>query len=178
MNNLKLYEEFSSSIYEGVTPVYNEEVFKKNINAKPDMELKYSEVIPKLRDMIAQKDAGQIGNITVIADVPTQGKGAPDYVKDIISKERERLARQYKSTIGKKIASDTDSAEFDFDMNRFGDKRTIFFDSEFIVDRIENIQGQDYVIGIPASLKEKGYEAKIAPIKVEEIYYEPTSDMM
>ena len=66
--------------------------------------------------------------------------------------------------------------DFDFDLNRFGDKRTIFFDSEFIVDRIENIEGKDYVIGIPASLKDKGYEAKILPIKIEEIYFDPAGE--
>jgi hypothetical protein len=176
MNNLKLYEEFSKSIYEGVTPVYDEAKFKKNVNVKPEMELKYSEVIPKLRDMLAQKEAGQIESITVIAEVPTQGKGAPDYVKDIIAGERERLARQYKSTIGKSLDTDVNADEFDFDLNRFGDKRTIFFDSEFIVDRIETIDGTDYVIGIPASLKDKGYEAKILPIKVEEIYFEPAGE--
>src|SRR5210317_188240 len=109
MNNLKLYEEFSKSIYEGVTPVYDETKFKKNVNVKPEMELKYSEVIPKLRDMLAQKEAGQIESITVIAEVPTQGKGAPDYVKDIIAGERERLARQYKSTIGKSLDTDVNA---------------------------------------------------------------------
>lgn len=176
MNNLKLYEEFKNSISEAATLVYDEGKFKKNINVKPEMELKYSEVIPALRDMLAQKEAGQIENITIIADVPTQGKGAPDYIQEIINKERERLARQYKSTIGKTIENGVDQDDFDFDMNRFGDKRTIFFDSEFLVDRIENIEGKDYVIGIPASLKEMGYEAKILPIKIEEIYFQSAGE--
>ncbi len=178
MNNLKLFEEYVGSIYEGVTPVYNEDEVNKNINANPVMELKYSEVIPKLRDMLAQQDQGLIKKITIIADVPTQGKGAPDYVQEIIAKERERLARQYKSSIGKSMDAELDPEEFDFDVNRFGDKRTIFFDSEFIVDRIENVGGVDYVIGIPISLKDKGFEAKIAPMKVEEIYFQPGDAVM
>lgn len=178
MNNLKLFEEFASSIYEAATPVYNEDEVNKNVNAQPVMELKYSEVVPKLRDMLAQQEQGSIKKITVIADVPTQGKGAPDYVQEIIAKERERLARQYKASIGKSVDDELDAEEFDFDVNRFGDKRTIFFDSEFIVDRIENIEGNDYVIGIPISLKDKGYEAKISPIKVEEIYFQPGEQMM
>lgn len=172
MKNLKLYEEFNKSLNEAVTPVYNEDKFRKNINVRPEMELKYSEVIPALKDMLAQKELGQIENITIIAEVPTQGKGAPDYVQDIISKERERLARMHKLNIGKEIDDTEDPEDFDFDMNRFGEKRTIFFDSEFIVDRIENIEGKDYVIGIPVSVKNKGYEAKILPIKIEEIYFE------
>lgn len=176
MNNLKLYEEFSKSLNEAATPVYDESKFRKNVNVKPEREIKYSEVIPTLRDMLAQKEAGQIESITVIADVPTQGKGAPDYIQDIISKERERLARQYKSSIGKNMDGTEEPEDFDFDVNRFGDKRTIFFDSEFIVDRIENIEGKDYVIGIPASLKDRGFEAKILPIKVEEIYFDPAGE--
>lgn len=178
MNNLKLFEEYVGSIYEGVTPVYNEDEVTKNVNSRPVMELKYSEVIPKLRDMLSQQDQGIVNKITIIADVPTQGKGAPDYVQDIIASERERLARQYKAQIGKSMDAEIDAEEFDFDVNRFGDKRTIFFDSEFIVDRIENIEGTDYVIGIPISLKDKGFEAKISPIKVEEIYFQPGSGMM
>ena len=178
MNNLKLFEEFAESMYEAATPVYDESEVTKNINAKPKMELKYSEVIPKLRDMIAQQENGLISKITIIADVPTQGKGAPDYIKDVIDQERERLARRYKASIGKDIDADLGPDEFDFDLDRFGDKRTIFIDSEFLVDRIENIGGTDYVVGIPVSLQNKGYEAKILPIKVEEIYYTPAENPM
>ena len=69
MNNLKLFEEYVGSIYEGVTPVYNEDEVTKNVNARPVMELKYSEVIPKLRDMLSQQDQGMINKITIIADV-------------------------------------------------------------------------------------------------------------
>ena len=59
------------------------------------------------------------------------------------------------------------------DVDRFGNQRTIYFDSEFMVDRVETIDGKEFVIGIPVSLKDKGYEAKIAPIKIEEIYFTP-----
>jgi hypothetical protein len=176
MKHISLFEDYSNKVNEGSTPLYNELDFKKNINAAPVEELKYSEIIPRLRDLLAQKEMGSVENINVIAEVPTQGKGAPDYIKDIIAQERERLARQYKSTIGKKIGSDVEAEEFDFDVNRFGDQRTIFFDSEFIVDRIENVGGNDMIIGIPASLPDKGYEAKISPMKVDEIYFTPAGE--
>lgn len=174
MKHIHLFEEYSASVNEGSTPLYNELDFKNNINAAPVAELKYSEIIPRLRDLLAQQEMGTVENINVIAEVPTQGKGAPDYVKDVIAKERERLARQYKSTIGKSMDADLGPDEFDFDVNRFGDQRTIFFDSEFIVDRIEMVDGKEMIIGIPVSLKDKGYEAKISPLKVDEIYYKPT----
>jgi hypothetical protein len=169
MRHLQLFEDFSSQVNEGAIPVYNEADFKRNLNAAPVQEIKYSQVIATLRDLLAKKD---IKEITVIADIPSQGKGAPDYVKDIIAKERERVAQRYKASIGKSMDSDDDD-EFDFDIDRFGNQRTIFFDSEFIVDRVEEIGGKTFVIGIPASLKNMGYEAKISPEKVEEIYYSP-----
>jgi hypothetical protein len=115
---------------------------------------------------------GDIEEIVVIAEVPTQGKGAPDYVKDIIAQERERIARKIKAQRGIDIDDDREG-DFDFDVDRFGNQRTIYFDSEFIVDRVETIDGKEFVIGIPVSLKDKGYEAKIAPIKIEEIYFTP-----
>lgn len=173
MKHISLFEDYSNRVNEGSTPLYNELDFKKNINAAPVEELKYSEIVPKLRDLLAQKEMGTIENINVIAEVPTQGKGAPDYIKDIIAQERERLARIHKASIGKKADVDAEVEDFDFDVNRFGDQRTIFFDSEFIVDRIENVGGTDMIIGIPASLPDKGYEAKISPLKVDEIYYTP-----
>ena len=115
---------------------------------------------------------GEIQEVLVIAEIPTQGKGAPDYIKDIIAQERERIARKYKAQRGIDIDDDKEG-DFDFDVDRFGNQRSIFFDSEFIVDRIDIIDGKEYIIGIPVSLKDKGYEAKIAPIKVEEIYFTP-----
>lgn len=170
MRHLQLFEDFSGEINEGAIPVYNEDDFKKNLNAAPVQEIKYSQVIATLRDLLAKKAQGNIKDITVIADVPSQGKGAPDYVKDIIAKERERVAQRYKASIGKSMDSDDDD-EFDFDIDRFGNQRTIFFDSEFIVDRIEKVDGKEFIIGLPSSLKNMGYEAKISPEKVEEIYY-------
>jgi hypothetical protein len=146
--------------------------FKKNINVKPEMNIKYSEVASTLRDLLKKKEMGEIQEVLVIAEIPTQGKGAPDYIKDIIAQERERIARKYKAQRGIDIDDDREG-DFDFDVDRFGNQRSIFFDSEFIVDRIDIIDGKEYIIGIPVSLKDKGYEAKIAPIKVEEIYFTP-----
>lgn len=175
MKYVKIFEEYSLEVSESTysaIPVYNEIEFEKNINVKPEMNIKYSEVAATLKDLLKKKELGEITQVVVIAEVPTQGKGAPDYVKDIIAQERERIARKVKSQRGIDI-DDEKGEEFDFDVDRFGNQRTIYFDSEFIVDRIDVIDGKEFVIGIPVSLKEKGYEAKIAPIKIEEIYFTP-----
>ncbi len=175
MKYVKIFEDYSPEVSESTysaIPVFNELEFKRNINVKPEMNVKYSEVASTLKDLLKKKEMGQIQEVLVIAEVPTQGKGAPDYIKDIIAQERERIARKYKAQRGIDIDDDREG-DFDFDVDRFGNQRSIFFDSEFIVDRIDVIDGKEYIIGIPVSLKDKGFEAKIAPIKVEEIYYTP-----
>ena len=175
MKYVKIFEDYSAGVSESTysaIPVFNELEFKKNINIKPEMNVKYSEVAATLRDLLKKKEMGEIQEVLVIAEIPTQGKGAPDYIKDIIAQERERIARKYKAQRGIDIDDDKEG-DFDFDVDRFGNQRSIFFDSEFIVDRIDIIDGKEYIIGIPVSLKDKGYEAKIAPIKVEEIYFTP-----
>jgi hypothetical protein len=175
MKYVKIFEDYSAGVSESTysaIPVFNELEFEKNINVKPEMNVKYSEVAATLRDLLKKKEMGEIQEVLVIAEIPTQGKGAPDYIKDIIAQERERIARKYKAQRGIDIDDDREG-DFDFDVDRFGNQRSIFFDSEFIVDRIDIIDGKEYIIGIPVSLKDKGYEAKIAPIKVEEIYFTP-----
>ncbi len=175
MKYVKIFEDYSAGVSESTysaIPVFNELEFKKNINVKPEMNVKNSEVAATLKDLLKKKEMGEIQEVLVIAEVPTQGKGAPDYIKDIIAQERERIARKYKAQRGIDIDDDREG-DFDFDVDRFGNQRSIFFDSEFIVDRIDVIDGKEYIIGIPVSLKDKGFEAKIAPIKVEEIYFTP-----
>ncbi len=175
MKYVKIFEDYSAGVSESTysaIPVFNELEFKKNINVKPEMNVKYSEVAATLKDLLKKKEMGEIQEVLVIAEVPTQGKGAPDYIKDIIAQERERIARKYKAQRGIDIDDDREG-DFDFDVDRFGNQRSIFFDSEFIVDRIDVIDGKEYIIGIPVSLKDKGFEAKSSPIKVEEIYFTP-----
>jgi len=170
MDNLKEFEDFSNYINESSkVPVYNEVESQKNIKATSDVELPYSKVAAKITELLADKKAGIITKITVVADIPTQGKGAPDYIKEVISKERERLASIHKAKIGKDSEMDTDDGDFNFDINRFGEKRNLFFDSEFEIVGVED----GLIIGIPHSLKGKGdeYKAKIKPEQIEEIYY-------
>lgn len=175
MKHLTLFENFTRDrdLNEASVPVYNEENFRKNINAGPEMEIAFSKVIPKIQELLSQQESGIISSVQVIAEVPTQGAGAPSYVKDVMDQERERIIRKYKEEIGKEIDQDSPMDDFDFDVDRFGNQRTVFFDSEFIVDRIEKIGDKEFIIGIPVSLQERGYEVKILPIKVDEIHYTP-----
>jgi hypothetical protein len=175
MKHLTLFENFSRNqgLNEASIPVYNEENFRRNINAGPEIEIPFSKVIPKIQELLSQQESGIISSIQVIAEVPTQGKNAPSYVKDVMDQERERIIRKHKEEMGKEIDQDLDMEEFDFDVDRFGNQRTVFFDSEFIVDSVERIGDEEFIIGIPVSLKQRGYRVKISPIKVDEIHYTP-----
>ncbi len=172
MRHLTLYENFSvKEVFEAAIPVYNELEVSASGAAEPDFTAKYSELIDIIEEFLERKKAGEIEEITVVADVPTQGKGAPDYVQDIIRKERERIATQMRS-------QGYNPEEDDIDIDRFGDKRNIFFDSEFVVDSVEkDADGKGgKIIAIPYSFYKKGdytKKAHIDPLKIDEVFYKP-----
>ena len=91
--------------------------------------------------------------------------------------KKEELHREWPER-GKEI---TNPEELEFD--RYGNKRDIFLDSEFIVDGVVQRPGaKDHIIGIPASLYSKAikdeasrkyYSVEIYPDQIEEVYYHP-----
>lgn len=173
MRHITLYENFNvKEVFEAAIPVYNELDMQNQATAEPDFTAKYSELIDVLEDFLAKKKAGEISEVTVIADVPTQGKGAPDYVQDIIRQERERVASKMR-------AQGYDPEVDDIDIDRFGDKRNIYFDSEFVVDSVKRDEfdrSGGVIIGIPYSFYKKGdmtKKAMIDPLKVDEVFYKP-----
>jgi hypothetical protein len=183
MNHLQLFESFKNnrlievrttpkSSYSNI-PVYNEVIFMKNIKLPPEKNIKSSEVIETVRELLSLKSNGKIKKVTVVAEIPTQGKGTPEYIREFIKKERERLAALYFKRTGKEV--DPHSKEFEKELDRYGNERTIFFDSEFIIDRINKIGPKEFLIGIPFSLQKHGFEAAISPDRVEEIFYTPSN---
>jgi hypothetical protein len=176
MKNLLEFESFDSLNESSYVPVYNNKEFLKNPGAKPESQYNVVSVIQGIEKLVERLDAGEISKITVIADVPTQGKRAPLYVKDTIETEKRRIASQMAKAQGKEIL---DPEALDFD--RYGNKRNIFFDSEYIVDGVVDGIGKKYIIGIPASLYSKAmqdeeskkyYSVEIYGDQIEEIYYD------
>jgi hypothetical protein len=173
MRHITLYENFNyKEVFEAAIPVYNELEMTSKPEPEPDFTAKYSELIDVLEDFLEKKKAGEISEVTVIADIPTQGKGAPDYVEDIIRQERERVASRMRSQ-GYNPEVD------DIDLDRFGDKRNIFFDSEFVVDSVQRDEfdrSGGRIVGIPYSFWKKGDMTKkaiIDPLRVDEVFYKP-----
>jgi len=233
MKNLLLYENFKnySGRNEGPDriPLYNQ-----NKIAKPEIKLSRNEVFDEIRSLLLKKEKGLISEVNVVADVPTQGKRAPEYVKDIINRERElnkkrgysqdkgfdnpnsfknypqlpnlpkdvkihldnttpnnfsiissknspqqiqRIINKYGydsyGTIKKQF---NESREYNLDasgniLDKYGNIRTIFFDSEYIVVDTEIKGVKKFVIGIPKSLEKEGIEVRIPPDKIIEIFY-------
>lgn len=183
MKHLQLFESFKNELVMEVRtipkssysniPVYDELKFIKNMKIAPEKNIRSSDVIKTMKELLSSKSDGKIQKISVIADIPTQGKGTPEYIREYIQKERERLAHKYFMRTGKEV--DPKSKEFEKELDRYGNERTIFFDSEFIVDRIEKIGSKEFVIGIPYSLQKHGFEAPISPDNIEEIFFTPSN---
>lgn len=173
MKHLLEYESYSP-INEGAIPVYDEDKFVKDTKAKPEMEIKYTQIPAVIEGLLAKVEAGELVNVSVIADVPTQGKNAPAYVRDLMDKERERMAKRQQALYGSRIEK-SDRPEDDY-----RDEINVFVDSEYVIEGVVREVGQDYLIGIPNSFvntvkrepsKKDYYTVKISPAQVIEVYF-------
>lgn len=173
MKHLLEYESYSP-INEGAIPVYDEDKFVKDTKAKPEMEIKYTQIPAVIEGLLAKVEAGELVNVSVIADVPTQGKNAPAYVRDLMDKERERMAKRQQALYGSRIER-SDRPEDDY-----RDEINVFVDSEYVIEGVVREVGQDYLIGIPNSFvntvkrepsKKDYYTVKISPAQVIEVYF-------
>ena len=161
----------------GGIPVYNEPEFVKNPRMKPAMIVKTPEIISVVDKFVQDQENGEISVVTVVADIPTQGKRVPAYVVDELAAERKRMAARKAAIYGSRTerADRPEEEEYTDDIN-------IFVDSEFIVQGVVNKLGKDYIIGIPASHKRKAeaskeamdyYTTYIEPNQVIEVYFTP-----
>lgn len=178
MENLLEFEAFDPLYEASLIPVYNSVDFERNPSGRPESSHRANEVVPVIEDLIGRMEIGDVSKITVIADIPSQGKRAPQYARDVIEMEKRRIAQRMAKERGKEI---TNPEELEFD--RYGNKRDIFLDSEFVVDGVIQKPGSsDCVIGIPMSFYSKAikdeasrkyYSVEIHPDQIEEIYYRP-----
>lgn len=180
MKHLLEFESYSPvnefEIKAGI-PVYNEPEFVKNPGMKPAMVIKVPEIISVIDKFIDDQENGKIETITVMADIPSQGKRTPVYVADEVAKERKRMAARKNAIYGSRIER-ADRPEDE----EYTDEINIFVDSEFIVKGIINKTGVDYVMCIPVSHKKKAESSKemeeyymtyIEPKQIFEIYFTP-----
>jgi hypothetical protein len=171
MRHIKIYEEFKA-VNEAGIPVYNDIEFNKT-GGMPEMEVPNTAVISTIEDLLRQKEEGAIDLITVVAEIPTQGKRKPKYMDEIIQKAKKETARKFRLETGADIEQAAPS-----DIERAGVMQEIFFDSEFVVDRVESTEDGLLIVGYPQSLLAKAakdpmyYSVYISPSQVEEIHFE------
>ena len=175
MKHLLEYESYEDQINEGAVPVYDEDKFFKNTKSKPEMEIGFKQIPSVVEGLLSKVETGELSSVTVTADLPTQGKNAPEYVRDIMTKERERMTQMQRDIYGSRIER-ADRPEEEEDKNDIN----IFIDSEYIIEGVVREIGEDYLIGIPASFVKKikrepslknYYTVKIFPEQIIEIYF-------
>lgn len=162
----------------GGIPIYNEDVFMQSNNTKPAMMVKSTELISTLTRLLEDQENGDLERIIVIAEIPTQGKNAPQYVRDDVAAERDRMAKRKYALYGSRIERADRPEE-----EEYTDAINIFVDSEFIVKGVINKLGKDYIIAIPDSKKKKAeasasameyYTVYIEPKQVDEVFFTPS----
>jgi len=170
MKHLKIYENFVS-VNENTIPVYDDTRFAQS-SGEPEKMLSPAKALVLIQELLDEKAAGELDDISVVAEIPTQGKGKPQYIDEIISKAKEEAAKKFRRMTGVDIEQAAPS-----DIERAGVMKDIFIDSEFIVDRIDSSSDGTFVVAYPQSLIDKAktnpgyYSVYLKPEQIEEIHY-------
>jgi hypothetical protein len=157
MSNILRFEQFNESLQpmnESGIPVY------VGTGVNPEKTIKRNTLILELMGLINEVNAGKLSEVSILADVPTQGRNAPQYLKDI-----------YAEAGTGNVSDEDDMYDPETDVYT-GDRnpadKSIFVDSEFIVKDV-NIE-TNMIIATPYSLKAKGTLVEIHPDVVEEVF--------
>ena len=157
MSNILRFEQFNESLQamnESGVPVY------VGTAVNPEKTIKRNTLLAELASLVNEVNAGKLSEVSVLADIPTQGRNAPQYLKDI-----------YAETGTGSTSDEEDMYDEETDVY-MGDRnpadRSVFVDSEFLVKEINQETGM--IIATPYSLKAKGTLVEIHPDVVEEVF--------
>ena len=172
MKHIKIYENFVSNVNEAYSiPVYDDTAFNKT-GGEPEMHVSPLKAVAVIQDLLDQKGMGEVDDITVVAEIPTQGKTKPAYVDEVIAKAKKEAALKFRRETGVDIEKAAPS-----DIERAGVMQDIFFDSEFVVDRIDKSADGTFIVCYPQSLAAKAktdparYSVYLKPDQIEEVHY-------
>ena len=150
--------KFSEFINESGIPLYRDTAIN------PEKTIKRNKLLQELQDLLTRFAEGEISEISVLAEIPTQGKNAPQYLKDIYA--------EMGVTGGEEDEDDydpeTDVYTGNRDLNPDEPKQNIFVDSEFLVKDVD--EARNVIIAIPYSLKKKNVLVEITPEMVDEAF--------
>lgn len=163
MKHIRIYEEFSSEINEGfdLVPVYDDLEFERS-GGKPQEKIRVEDMPAYIQDLLVSKEEGEFESVTVIANIPMQGKYLPKWAEEYKDKTRTHRLDRKKWEEG----SDLELAPSDIEREPLGDD--FMLPSEYEIIAVEG----DVLIGYPK--EERGmesYETAILPRMVEEIHY-------
>ncbi len=171
MKHIRIFEEFVQPLNENSIPVYDDTKFTKT-GGQPEANLSPAKAVAFIEDLLDQKAAGEVDEISVVAEIPTQGKRKPAYIDEIVQKAKEEAAKKFRLETGAEIDQAAPS-----DIERAGVMQDLFFDSEFIVDRIDRSQDGVFLVCYPQSLADKAstnpayYSVYLKPEQIEEVHY-------
>ena len=131
---------------------------------EPERTIKRNKLLQELQVLLGEVANGELLEITVIAEIPTQGKNTPQYLKDIYAE----MGMEDKEDEEDKYDPETDVFLGDRSKNPDEPKHNIFVDSEFLVKDVDITK--NIIIGSPYSLKGKNLIIEIDPENVEEVF--------
>lgn len=176
MKHLLEFESYEGLDEAGI-PVYNADDFRRSPSSEPADEISTTRIFSYISDLLDQQKAGNVEEISMTVDLPMQGKKAPQHILDTLDRERKRIEKEQHAIRGSRVEA-ADVAPGD---NIYGGEgRNLFVDSEYIVTGITNLNGADFVVGLPASKKKEAFDSPesvayfstfIEPKQIEEVFY-------
>jgi len=159
MRILRFEDFLNESVYNVGIPLY------RGTSFQPERTIKRNKFIGELQSLLTQVANGTLSEITVVAEIPTQGKNAPQYLKDIYA---EMGYDPSKDNDDDMYDPETDVYMGNRDRTSDEPSRNIFVDSEFIVKDVDATRG--VIIAVPYSLKNKNIMVELTPDMVDEAF--------
>jgi hypothetical protein len=158
MRILRFLEFLNESVYNVGIPIF------RGTSTQPERSVKRNKFISELQSFLSQVANGTLTEITVVAEIPTQGKGAPAYLKDIYAE------MGYDPSKDDDDMYDPETDVYMGNRNRSADEpsRNIFVDSEFIVKDVDEARG--IIMAVPYSLKRKNVIVELTPDMIDECF--------
>ncbi len=155
---LRFQEFINESVYNVGVPIYRGSSFQ------PEKTIKRNKFIGELKSYLSQVANGTLSQITIVAEIPTQGKNMPSYLKDIYSE------MGYDPSGEREDMYDPETDVYMGDRSRTADEpeSNVFVDSEFIVKDVDESRG--VIIATPYSLRKRDIIVEITPDMVDEAH--------
>lgn len=156
-------QNFGEFLNESGIPFYRGSIIK------PERTIKRNKLLQELKNFLGQVAEGKLTEVSVVAEIPTQGKNTPQYLRDIyvemgMSPEGESEEEDDEDMYD----PETDVYLGNRDRRPDDPKHNIFIDSEFIVKDVDFTK--NVLIATPYSLKKKNILVEITPEMVDEVY--------